>query len=1146
MLFKQFFANTLTLLCVAFFKLTNVFFHLFSPLPLTDNPLINKLTAKNVKSVVWPPPNPPEDELPKSDLISETISEIPKDIVPAKIASRMVAEFNSKCAPQQTSDVQPKMMQQSVSSMEQRQECSSSVSYASASISTATATSSKSESIMQSKQSQAVQEIRSCTVQSFSEQSSVESQSTKMYQSQTSPPVQTSYDNPMDEIKTVQIKENIKQEADLHVIQRSQDFKADHVKAVETPETTDKTKENTTKENVCTKTEERRESIIDDVKESLSGKSEIHSKAESILDTVEQHTVSVTQTEIINTKLDQQINLPHAESTELKVAQSDAKSKSITDQVALNHEDERKPLSEQENEIPQNVGALKQVFESSKTLIEIDRSDIPPIKPLPPTSIPNSIPRGFVRSMVDALTTAPDRPFSPLPTPPQPISLPPQTIAAAEAKVTKTPVLPVSSQSIQLPPQPSPIFAQQPNRGITPIPPIKAYNPPEKLVPPIPMPEETKPYIPPDFKITIEPKVPRDEAASPLVEALRTVPDRPFTPVSTAFIERGSLKEALTIAPDRPYSPLPLNITNESSQSSHYTATSTVQMQTASSEIVRPIATQTSTQMTDVVSEFSAMQNTCKLQSSSEVSAFRPVARQVFPPPQPEEFSMLANLPPISDDMKTSFEKFRSQHETMVSETKTMQQSTVTTSSSTQGYSSVKMAQSYFEQLDQKESLSSTSVRSKSGLNKPDKIPPYQKNFDKLPSQRGITPEICNAPAIPQRPVTPSTDAPKPRGKSQEPKCEPGYTMSQEKQTSKIPQIKTAVQQPAVQFHKDSTPITMTFQPVTDENILRMSPARSRPTTPSLINKPAPIIPYYQMNLVSVEHTAPETNLYDVSSREASRSPTPKPRSRSPAQGPPPNPLKAQAPRIKEATPQRQVAHSLLTKATENLRKEHEMGQKVFQTDSDACGIKNWSHNQFPMIQEQRHSNVGFKSETHNKGDMRLQEDSMINQNYGQRQMQSQSMSEYGNTVVQTTRKTFEEFESTQSAKVIEIRKGGSLSSTAFHQNESNNIQTHANAKQVFPPPIMSMPTSQQSSFNVANDNIASASRLVDSPSISGANQVPVCDPTPSTGSGVGAAGRGKTFGVSSAPKRGRGILNKAALPGSRVPLCASCNGNIR
>ncbi|XP_063532218.1 PDZ and LIM domain protein Zasp isoform X4 [Cydia strobilella] len=47
-------------------------------------------------------------------------------------------------------------------------------------------------------------------------------------------------------------------------------------------------------------------------------------------------------------------------------------------------------------------------------------------------------------------------------------------------------------------------------------------------------------------------------------------------------------------------------------------------------------------------------------------------------------------------------------------------------------------------------------------------------------------------------------------------------------------------------------------------------------------------------------------------------------------------------------------------------------------------------------------------------------------------------------------------------------------------------------------------------------------------------------------GSSVGAAARGKAFGVSSAPKRGRGVLNKAALPGSRIPLCGSCNGNIR
>lgn len=1105
---------------------------------------------------MWPPPNPPDDELPKSGLISKPITEIPKDIVPAKITSQMVAEFNSMSAPQQMSNGQQNMMQQTISSIE-KSEFTSNVSYASASISTATETSSKSKSIMQSKLSQAVQETVSCTVQSFSEQSSVESQSTKIYQSQTSPPIQKSFGNPMEKVKTTQIKENVTLEADLQSTQQSQEqaftnVQQDVANTNVTQERSQETKDQTIKEEVFLNAEKQQENIIDDIQQQSIEKSAITSKTESNLNMVEEQTVSVTQAEKINTSTEQQIIISQIQNTETKIAETDVKSKTKTDQqVASNQEnltDHRKFLSAQEIEIPQNVCALKQVFESSQKLVEVDRSDIPPIKPLPPTNIPNSVPRGFVKSMVDALTTAPDRPYSPLPTPPQPISLASQTTAPAEENLNEVPVLPMPSQNIQLPPQPSPIFAQQPNRGITPIPPIKAYNPPEKLAPPIPMPEETKPYIPPDFKITIEPKVARDEAASPLVEALRTVPDRPFTPVSTAVIERGSLMEALTIAPDRPYSPLPLNITNESSQTSHYTATSTVQMQTPSSDIVRPIATQTSTQMTDVVSEFSAMQNTCKLQSSSDVSAFRPVARQVFPPPQPEEFSMLANLPPISHDMKTSFEKFRSQQETMVSETKTMQESTMTTSNiNTQGYSSVKMAQSYFEQLDQKDSsLSSTSIRSKSGLQKPDKIPPYQKNFDQLPSQRGITPEICNAPAIPQRPVTPSSGAPKPRGKSQEPKFEPRYTIPQEIPGPRIPQTKIPAQQPPVQFHKDSTPITMTFQPVTDENILRMSPARSRPTTPSLINKPAPIIPYYQMNLVTVEHTAPDSNLYEPSSREASRSPTPKQRSRSPAQGPPPNPLKAQAPRIKEATPQRQISHSLLTKATENLRKEHEMGQTGFQTDTEACGVKSWSQNQSPMIQEQRHSNVGFKTESYNKGDMRLQQNSMINQNYGQRQMQSQDTSEYGNTLVQTTRKTFEEFESTQSAKVIEIRKGGSLSSSVRRQSESNNIVTQANAKQVFPPPVMSMPASQQSSFNVANDNIASASRAIDSPSTSGANQVPVCDPTPSTGSGVGAAGRGKTFGVSSAPKRGRGILNKAAMPGSRVPLCASCNGHIR
>ncbi|XP_037712560.1 PDZ and LIM domain protein Zasp isoform X18 [Drosophila subpulchrella] len=46
---------------------------------------------------------------------------------------------------------------------------------------------------------------------------------------------------------------------------------------------------------------------------------------------------------------------------------------------------------------------------------------------------------------------------------------------------------------------------------------------------------------------------------------------------------------------------------------------------------------------------------------------------------------------------------------------------------------------------------------------------------------------------------------------------------------------------------------------------------------------------------------------------------------------------------------------------------------------------------------------------------------------------------------------------------------------------------------------------------------------------------------------GAGAGGKSAgAFGATSAPKRGRGILNKAAGPGVRIPLCNSCNVQIR
>lgn len=1071
---------------------------------------------------MWPPPaNPSDDEPPKYEPSMKPGAPACAKEQGIRVLNKINPNSDSKIA-----DAQQQSMEKFIASSKQREEfTSSSVSYASAAMSSMTATS-KSESVVQSKQSQVVQESTSRTIQSFSQESS-ECQSTTVYQTQMCPP--KSFENPCDAI------ENIK----TQMIQSKENIQSKSAKEVESINISEPPK--------------------DQVKAQVSQKSDMKIESDS--------GTAIQESTNINTKE----NNPVCNEASMQNNSEEI----VLNQQNISHDTQIKTSTEQKTQYTEQPTA---------------NADMGAKETMQTTMNPSTLNPNAKVSMVDALTTAPDRPYSPLPSPQQPTSLIGQPMA--EEKPIPHDIEEKSEskecaeiKNVQLPAQPSPMFLQE-KRGITPIPPIKTYNPPEKVAPPVPMPEETKPYIPPDFKIVIEPKEPRETTSTPLIEALTIAPDRPFTPVSTydqnqavnresydqnqtisngpydqpQSISRGSLREALTIAPDRPYSPFGAPGVTQSNQ--QYMTSTTHVTETNLSEIVKPIATQTITQTSDQMhSEFSTMQNTCKLQSSSEMSAFRPVPKQVFPPPQPEEFCKLTNFPPISNELKTSFtQATKTKQETTFSESMMIQQSSLSTSMATQGYSSVKTAQNYFEQLDKKESLTSTAVRSKSGLHKPDNIPPYQRNFEQLPSQRGISPEIYNAPAVLQRPVTPSTGTPtRPKDKSVEP--HPTYTAPQAS-TPKFPQIRTPVQpppvqQPPVQFHKD-TPITMTFQPVTDDNFMRMSsPSRSsRPVTPnSLINKPAPIIPHYQMNLVTVEHLAPETHLFEPSSREGSRSPTPKPRSRSPAQGPPPNPLKAHAPRIKESAPQNYSMDSYAPQDAPNWRKQHERDQKEFQTAAEiyntSGGNRNWA-TQAPIVKEQRHSNVGYKSENYTKGDMKIKEDSLIQENYGQRQMQSQNVIAQGNTTVQTTRKTFEEFERTQSAKVVEIRKGGSSITGAYEQNMDCNIRpSNLNPKQVFPPPMMSLPSTQQSSsLNLTNQNMTSASRTIDNydpkPSISGANQGPVCDPTPSTGSSVGAAARGKTFGVSSAPKRGRGVLNKAALPGSRVPLCASCNGNIR
>ncbi|CAH4019708.1 unnamed protein product [Pieris brassicae] len=584
---------------------------------------------------------------------------------------------------------------------------------------------------------------------------------------------------------------------------------------------------------------------------------------------------------------------------------------------------------------------------------------------------------------------------------------------------------------------------------------------------------------------------------SPMVEALTTMPDRPFTPVSNICKVDNTL----------------LNDTDVTSSLSMYDS-NTRDFHSISSQQFLPQSGHNDFETKDIEHFNTSTNNTCNnLQTSSQVSAFRPVGQYS---------SQQLNFTSVNDrSINTQSMSSNSQSAT-----------TCVSSGSTH------TTQSYFEQLDQKQSSLATTVSLKQS-SLPSDIPGNKTNIISKPQLKQDVPYSPNAFGVSQETFIPVVN-PANRNTSQQNNSPTIVAPAPLHPLKREQDIKMLVSESPQTFKSKIKPISMVSQPVSDKNTIRTSPPRSRPSTPSLINKPAPIIPRYQMNLVTMEHFAPESHTYQPPGGEGSRTPTPKPRSRTPAQGPS---SKAQAPRIKDYS-QTNFSHS----ETFSHQLPSTFQRDLYQVQSQP----RFYENKPPLVQEENRSTFERQSENYNKGDMSIKQDTMMNQNYGQRQMESQNVAEYGHTTVQTTRKTFEEYESAQSAKMIEIKKGGFASSDSSQPIEAFDRPSAINFKQSLPSPAMSFsPSTQNFSSNITNENVDTTrqthtSTFEMSPSISGANRGPVCDPTPSTGSSVGAAARGKTFGVSSAPKRGRGVLNKAVLPGSRVPLCGSCNGNVR
>ncbi|XP_033247661.1 PDZ and LIM domain protein Zasp isoform X7 [Drosophila miranda] len=206
----------------------------------------------------------------------------------------------------------------------------------------------------------------------------------------------------------------------------------------------------------------------------------------------------------------------------------------------------------------------------------------------------------------------------------------------------------------------------------------------------------------------------------------------------------------------------------------------------------------------------------------------------------------------------------------------------------------------------------------------------------------------------------------------------------------------------------------------------------TRPFTPSMINKPAPIIPFYQTpeKLCFEECSATHARAYDQRALSPCFD-----RSRSPAPGPPPNPLSAiRAPRMKEpdsnllsvgGTPPRLQAGSITTG-------QSYQGQLLAHSEqSTQSGSQSFSQ-QPETLTERQIGNLTVQQR---------EQSSQLQQQH-QAQSQSQTRTQVGNTQIERRRKVTEEFERTQSAKTIEIRTGSQTQSVSQAQSQSQSEST--------------------------------------------------------------------------------------------------------
>lgn len=538
----------------------------------------------------------------------------------------------------------------------------------------------------------------------------------------------------------------------------------------------------------------------------------------------------------------------------------------------------------------------------------------------------------------------------------------------------------------------------------------------------IPLPEETAPYFPPDTPLQpIEKREPL-RTKSPFVEALTIASVRPYTPFENDVItqfddlpkpEKGTnLVEALTTAPTEPVNKFNRDLPDEI-EFERIARLEREDRERRAAEVRDQILKTIDNQLSKKCTTFGP------LTGYKKVDPFKPIQSHAHNN-QSRSSSICAGNSNNLYQSNASI-SVNDQTQNIVTEHDTNQ-----------------LNKACSNRKDSNRSTSSSTAKRstafpppfgipvksyvQSGLQSPKTIPKYQRQWFNLPSQSPIrTPEPAelreNVPiafydGIPHEK---SDTISKPLAVTISASSQSKYLASESvTSTSQIPSTNqpnittvdsSVSSESAASFttivpvlpENRTGPITYSFQTIDPKTIIE--PIRS--ATPSLINRPPPMIPYYQQNLVCDFYDAPNVQLYDP------RHGTPSPRPdacKSPAPGPPPNVMKIQAPRIK--TPDHFDPKSLSVQ-----------NKDIQLLSALKKGVESSSQSIVNRPETFHRKQIGdMKVETHTTG-------SQLNE-ANKSDMQYKSTIQIGNAQVQRNRRVVEEFEHTQKSSATEIHSG--------------------------------------------------------------------------------------------------------------------------